>query len=74
MFITLDKFFDTSKVNVRMFITLEIPSEAGEGNFVLIKCNTPMESVPRVSTPMGIFPKPPDVVALSIITICSVHF
>ena len=68
MFITLEKFSDTSKVDVRMFITLEIPSDAGEGNVVLIKCNTTAEAVPGISCPMGIPPKPSDVVVVSIIS------
>ena len=35
--ITLEKCSNTSKVEVRMFITLERPSEAGEGIAILIK-------------------------------------
>ena len=74
MFITLEKCSNTSKVGVRMFIILEIPSEVGEGIAVLIKCNTPAEAMPRISCPMGIPLKPPDVVAFSIIIACSIHF
>ena len=74
MFITLEKCSNTSKFDVRMFITLERPSKACEGIFVLIKCNTLAKVVPGISCPMGIPPKPSDVVAVSIITTCSIHF
>ena len=74
MFITLENIYEASKVNVRMFIKLEIPFEAGEGNGVLIKCNTIAEAIPRVLSPMGIPPKPPDVVIDLITTIHNIHF
>ena len=74
MFITLEKCSNTSKFDVRMFITLERPYEAGEGIVFLIKCNTLMEAVPRISCPMGITSKPLDVVVVSIIIACGIHF
>ena len=73
MFITLERFSDASKVNRRMFITLERPSEAGEDNAVLIKYNHPTETIPKVSSQMGILPNPPYMVVVSIITMCSIH-
>ena len=67
-FITLEKPFDANKVMVRMFITLDGPPGAGEGIVFLINYNTPADVVPGISYPMGIPPKPQDVVVVSIIS------
>ena len=68
MFITLEEIFDTSETEERMFITLDGTPEAVEGIAVLIKYNTPMGVVPGISCPMGIPPKPLDMVSVSIIS------
>ena len=73
-FITLEELFGTSEAEVRMFITLDGTPEAGEGITVLIKYNTPMGVVPGISCPMGIPPKPLDMVVVSIILACGDHF
>ena len=74
-FITLEEIFGTSEVDERMFITLDGPPMVGEGIVVLIKYNIPMGSVPRISCPiMGIPPKPPYVVIVSIISAHGDHF
>ena len=73
-FITLEEIFGASEVEERMFITLYGPPKAGEGIIVLIKYNTPMGVVPIISCPMGIPPKPPDVVVVSIISARGDHF
>ena len=73
MFITLEKCSNTSKFDLRMFITLERPFESCEGIVFLIECNTPTEAVPGISCPMGIPSKPPNVVVVSIIIACSIH-
>ena len=67
-FITLEEIFSSYEAEARMFITLDITPKAGEGIAVLIKYNTPMGFVPGISCPMGIPPKPPDVVVVSIIS------
>ena len=67
-FITLEETFGTNEVRKRIFITLDGPPEALEGIVVLIKYNTPMGVVPVISCPMGIPPKPPNLVAISIIS------
>ena len=66
-FITLEEIFSTSEAEARIFITLDGPPEVVEGIVVLIEYNTPMGAVPGISYPMGIPPKPPDVVIVSII-------
>ena len=68
MFITLEEIFGASVVEARKFITLDGPPQAVEGIVVLIKYNTPMGVVHGISYPMGIPPKPPDVVVVSIIS------
>ena len=68
MFITLEDIFGASEVEERMFITLDGPPDAGEDVVVIIKYNTPMGVVPRISCPMGIYRKPLYVVAVSIIS------
>ena len=64
-FISLEYPFDTSEIRARMFITLDGPPGDGEGIAVLIKYNTPVGVAPAISCPMGIPPKPPDVVVVS---------
>ena len=66
-FIALDKIPDTSEGKGRMFITLYGPSKVGEVILVIIECNTLVEVVPGISCPVGIPPKPPNVVIVSII-------
>ena len=68
MFIVLEKPSIASKVMERMFITLDGPPEAGEGITILIESHTPVGTVPGISYPMSITPKPPDRVAISIIS------
>ena len=73
-FITLEEIFGASEADEMMFITLVGPPDDGEGISILLKYNTPMGVVPRISCPMGIPPKPLDVVAVSIISACDDHF
>ena len=74
MFIVLEKPSSASKVMERMFITLDGPPEAGEGITILIESHTLVGTVPGISCPMSITPKPPDRVAVSIIPQCGDHF
>ena len=67
MFIVLEKPSSTSKVMERMFITLDGPPKAGEGITVLIEGHTPTGTIPGISCPMSIPPKPPDRFVVSII-------
>ena len=73
MFIVLEKPSSASKVMERTFITLNGPPKPGEGIIVLIEGHTPTGTVPRSSCPMIIPPKPPDRVAVSIISACRDH-
>ena len=71
MFITLGRPSDACKGNTNMFITLEILSNVGKGNVVLIRGNTTAEAVPRVTGPKNISSKPHDKVVDSI-SVCIV--
>ena len=73
-FIALEDIFNASEAEARMFITLYGPPDVVEGIAVVIKYNTPMGAVPRIYCPMGIPPKPPDVVVVSIISAHGDHF
>ena len=73
-FITLEEIFNSSEAKERMFITLDGPLEAVEGIAILIKYNTPMGVVHGISYPMGIPPKPLDVVVSFIISTHGDHF
>ena len=68
MFITLEKLYGTSKVDARIFITLERAFEVGEGITIIIKCNTPKEVVTGTPCLVGIPPNPPDMGSISIIS------
>ena len=68
MFIVLEKPSSASKVMERMFITLDGPPEAGEGITVLLESHTLTGTVPGISYPMSIPPKPPNRVMVSIIS------
>ena len=72
-FITLEDISGASEAEARMFITLDGPPKVGDGIVVLIKYNTPMGVVTGISCPMGIPPKPPDVVIVSIISASGDH-
>ena len=72
-FIVLDNPSGVSEVMVRMLIALDGPPEAGEGIIVLIEGHTPAEAVPGISFPMGIPPKPPDRVTVSIVSVHGEH-
>ena len=72
-FITLEEIFNASEVKERMFNTLYGHHKAIEGIVVLIKYNTPIGVVPGISCPMGIPPKPLDVVVVSINSVCGDH-
>ena len=73
MFITLERCSGSSKVNGRISIIIERPSEAGEDNVVLIKSNSPMEEVPRVFSQMGILLRPPNGALDAIVVVHSIH-
>ena len=73
-FITLEEILCASEAKARIFITLNGPLEVVEGIVVLIKYNTPMGVVPGISYPMGIHPKHPDMVIVSIILAHGDHF
>ena len=60
-------------IGVEMFITLDMPSDAGKGNIVLIRCNTIVEVVPRVLDPKNIPSKPQDKAMDSITVVHSIH-
>ena len=72
-FITFEEVFGASEADEMMFITLVGPPDDGEGISILLKYNTPMGVVPRISRPMGIPPKPPHIVVVSIISTCGDH-
>ena len=74
IFITLEKASCASEVMARMFITLDGPSRAGEGIAVLINYSTPMSSVHGISYPIGIPPKPLEVVVSFSISAHGDHF
>ena len=73
-FIVLEKPSSISEVVARTFITLDGPPEASEGITVLIEGHTPTEAVSGISYQMGIPPKPPNRVMVSIILACGDHF
>ena len=68
MFIVLEKPSSASKVMERMFITLDGPPKVGEGITILIESHTLAGTATGISCPMSITPKPPDRVAVSIIS------
>ena len=68
MFIKLDNPFDACEFMEIIFITLDGTPGAGEGIVVLINYNTPAGAVSGISCPMGIPPKPLDIVVVSIIS------
>ena len=72
--ITVEKPSSASKVKVRIFIIVDGPPEAGESIVVLIDYNTSTGIVLGTSCPIGILPKPPDKVAVSIISTHGDHF
>ena len=74
MFIALERISGPSKVDARMFITLDGPAKAHEGIAVIIECDALTEAVLGISYPAGIPPKPPEVVAISIISARGEHF
>ena len=51
------------EVMTRKFIALDGPPKAGEGITIIIEGCTHVETVSRISCPMRIPPKPPDVIA-----------
>ena len=73
-FIVLEKYSNTNEVVSRTFIALDGPPGVGERITVIIEDHTLGKAMPRISCPMGIPPKPSDMVATSKATACGDHF
>ena len=70
MFIVLEKPFNVIGVMTRMFIALDGPPKAGEGITIIIKGCTPARTIPGISCPTDVPPKPAYLVAVSVISTC----
>ena len=73
MFITLGIPSTIGKGSINMFIKLEIFCDVDEGNVVLIKCNTTVETIPRVLIPKYIPPNLSDKTMESITPVHGIH-
>ena len=69
MLIVLENPSSVIEVMTRTFIALDGPPKASEGISVIVKGYTPTRTVPKISCPVNVPPKPLDLVAVCVISV-----